>query len=317
MMSKIKVLYLTIDRDTRVANHFDDFRNAFCKYVDVTILKQKIFKHTPNDQHTTYLTGEQKYNRVLTGELDYDCIICDSLFLWMFEDWSMINIPTLSIIEDQHNKVPKIQVDYAVKHNHVIIHRYQFKKFHTDLPSHIRTFWSPHSVNVNIFLDWDIPVKKYGVLLSGAMYPIYKTRNEVLNSLIDEPYFKHLIRPKDYVSIQWPVGADYSRELNKAWLSVCCGSTYQYPIRKYMEIPASKSVLYADYFPELQDLGFIPDENMIIVDKNNIKGQCVDLFKNKKKLNRIAENGYNLIHDRHTDDIRCVELLNFIKKIIK
>ena len=308
-----------MDRDDRVICHFDDFRDMFCSCANVTVLKQKIIGRNgvfhPLHQYEDYLHGHQKYIPKLTKRMDYDCIICDSPLLWLFEDWTTIHIPTLSIIEDQHGIIPKHCVDHAIKHNHTIIHKYQFNKFHKNIPSHINTFWLPHSVNTNIYKDRNLP-KEYGVLLSGSMYKIYHTRNKALDSLKGESFFRHLRRPVDYAKTQWPIKDDYSKELNKSWLSICCGADVEYPVMKYYEIPASKSVLYSDYFSELGDLGFIPDENMIVLDKNNIKEQIIELLKDKTKLKRIALSGFDLIHHRHTDDIRSNELISYIKGIV-
>lgn len=311
-MSDVRILFLSMDRDKRIANHFDDFRNALCRYADVTVLKHKIDAVSPNDQHNGYLSGKIKYVKMLPKSLDYHCVICDCMFLWMFEDWSKVKIPVFTIIEDQHNDVPRIQVDFSIKHNHIILHRYQFNKFHTNLPAGTKKLWFPHSVNTNVFKDWRLP-KQYGVLASGSMTRLYNTRIMVKDALKDESIFTHIQRPVDYTENPWPVGKDYSKELNKAWLSVCCGAEVQYPIMKHFEIPASKSVLYGDYFPELGDLGFEPNKNMIIVDKKNIKDQVTQLLNDKDRLNRIAQEGYNLIQNRHTNDIRAKEMVTYIR----
>jgi spore maturation protein CgeB len=82
---------------------------------------------------------------------------------------------------------------------------------------------------------------------------------------------------------------------------------------KYFEIPACGSIIYGEYFDELGDLGFIPDENMIVVDKSDIIGQLNYLMEDKDNLKRLIQNGKDLIHSRHTTKIRAEELVDIIK----
>ena len=317
MRSDLRVLWLTMDRSDRVANHFDDLRDTFCKYANVTVMTQHLHNdNDPNRQHEAYLSGKESYKPMLTGALNYDYIICDAMFLWMFEDWDNIHIQTAIIIEDQHGKVPERQIQHAIKYSHTVIHRYKFNKFHTDLSKKVKTIWLPHSVNINNFKDYGLR-KEYGVLSTGLLANIYKTRSAVADSLKDREYFKRIERPLDYKKEQWPIQDGYSKELNKAWMSVCCSSILQYPVMKFFEIPASGSILYSDYLPELKELGFVPDKNMIQVNLNNIQGQVETLLKDEKRMQKVSAAGFKLIHDRHTNDIRAQELLHIIENECK
>lgn len=309
----MKTLWLTIDRHTRVANHFDDFRDAFCKDTDTIVISHKLHGLLPNQLHDQYKSKKRIYIPLLEDCSEYDVIICDAMFIWMFEDWKQIDTPTFIIIEDQHAKVPKIQVNFAVKHGHGIIHRYQFNQFHTDIPKHIKKIWSPHSVNVNNFKDYGLP-KETGVLQTGAIGGVYELRTLTHQTFRGCDFYKRIIRPVDDSKKQWPVQDDYSKELNKSWLSICCGATVEYPIMKFFEIPASKSVIYTDYFNELGDLGFIPNENMIQVNKNGLVRQARALLETPSKLESIAQSGYDLIHERHTNEIRAKELYSELEK---
>jgi hypothetical protein len=312
----MKVLWLTIDRNQRVANHFDDFRDTFCRVTDTDVLFQKLYNFLPNQLHEQYKNKSRVYPLMLEDITnEYDVIVCDAMFIWMFEDWNRIKIPTFIIIEDQHAKVPKLQIDFAIKHNMGIIHRYQFNQYHTDIPKHIKKIWSPHSVNINNFKDYGLP-KKYGLLQTGAIGGVYQLRSLVHDTMKGMPEYHRIVRPVDNAKQQWPVQDQYSRELNKAKICLCCGATVEYPVMKFFEIPASKSVLYTDYFNELGDLGFIPDENMIQVNKQTIRKQVKILVSEgwSGKLETIAQNGYNLIHERHTNEIRAKELKNELER---
>lgn len=308
----MRVLWLTTDRSQRVANHFDDFRNAFCRVADTAVMYSPSFDMRPNPLYEEYRKGDRQYKPQLQDiNNQYDIIVCDAFFLWMFEDWSNIDIPTAIIIEDQHGTVPPAQIQFAIEHDFIIIHRYKFDR---DMP--VRTIWSPHSVNIDIFKDYG-QKKEYGLLQTGATHNIYETRQLVNKSLKGQSIFHQIERPKEYVADQWPVREGYSKQLNKAWMSLCCGATVQYPVMKFFEIPASGSVIYTDYFSELGDLGFIPNVNMVQINKSNILNQVEALVNEMPhRLIEIAQEGYDLIHERHTNEIRCVELCNQLKDIL-
>jgi len=311
----IKVLWLGIDREERVAKHFIDLRNSFSEIADITVLNHGICTKTPSIDSLDLMVNGDGREKILQSHLidnNYDFIICDAPFAFNHEDWGLIDTPKAVIIEDQHNESPKIQVDFAVDNNFIILHRYKFNKYHTKLPKHIKTIWFPHSVNTDVFKDYSLD-KEYGVLLTGAMYMVYQTRHRLNKLFDDQKWFSRLVRPKEIDKVKWPAGGDYAKELNKSIMAVCCGSTHQYPVMKYFEIPASKSIVYGDWFSELGDLGFMPGINMIVAEDDAI-GQVNELLKNPDGLDKISQSGFNLINSRHTNTIRAKELLDIIKE---
>ncbi len=296
----MKVLWLCRDRSKRVASHFDALRKSFSGLCEVdTII------HTPGN-HSSFVRDQ-------LNKKDYDFIICDSPLCFCNEDWSNISIPKAVIIEDQHNKSPKQQIQFAVDNDFIILHRYQFNKYHTNLSSKVKTIWFPHSVNTEVFKDFNLP-KEYDLLQTGAMWDVYKTRILVNKTMTGEMCYTYIPRPNDKDANKWPIGIDYAKELNKSKFTVCCGSDHQYPVMKYFEIPASGSIIYGDYFNELGNLGFVPGVNMIQIDPKNIKSQIRDLSNNPFELKRLKDNGINLIQSRHTNEIRAKELVEIIKE---
>jgi len=311
----INVLWISINRKGRVTNYFDDFRREFYNNANVISI-------IDGNKHKQPLTQIGNFRKIGLHELierhSPDILICDSIFAYLQEDWSSVKVPVAIIIEDQHSNDKSVTsnwLDIAIKNDFIVIHRYKFNKYYTDLHNKCRVFWSPHSINTDIFKDYGLS-KEYGVLQTGAIYKIYKTRNIVYDTLKTHKEYHRIVRPVEYTDKQWPIGVDYAKELNKAYLSVCCGAAVEYPVRKFFEIPACKSVIYGDYFNELGDLGFIPNVNMIQIDISDIPNQIDRLLKNKDKLTEIANNGYALIQDRHTNQIRSIELYNYLKSQI-
>jgi len=316
---KLKILWLKIDTSKRVAGHYDDLPTELTKHCHIDVLTQSLQGLHPAMFQQKCLANEIKRDQIVRDHLeinnDYDFIICANLFAFNNENWDRIDIPKAMLFEDQHGENNLKQIQDAIKHQWIVLHRYQFNKFHKDTKKYTKCIWFPHSVNINTFRDYK-QRKKYDILQTGAVYKVYETRNFINNQFKDDPRFHQIPRPKENIEEPWPVGREYAKELNKAQLVVCCGSIYEYPVMKYFEIPASKSIIFGDWFPELGELGFKPYENMIVADKSNIKFQTKLLFDSPHRLKRIASAGFNLIQQRHTNTIRAKELIKIIKENI-
>ncbi len=311
---KLNILWCKIDTSTRVEGHFDHIIHELEKKCNVTILTRDLKGVHPATFQTMVINKKIILDSIITNTEQYDCIILAHPFAFN-EDWNKINIPIFTLLEDQHDKA-RFQVKMSIKYNFNVLHRYKLKPFNDDLNIQIKNHkWFPHAVNDNIFKDYGLS-KQYDLLQIGAIYPIYKIRNLVKKYFDINPYkgYKYIIRPKETDKVKWPIGVDYAKELNKAWFVLCCGADVKYPVMKYFEIPLCGSIVYGDYFEELGELGFIPDKNMIVIDKNNIKGQLDHLLLNKDNLKEIIYNGKELIKSRHTLKTRVNDLINIINK---
>ena len=316
---KIKILWCKIDTSKRVANHYDDIISALGNECHIDTLVQDLQGNHPAMFQQKCLNQSIDRPTIVKDHLKnncYDFIICANLFAFNNEDWSKIKIPKAVMLEDQHGENNLHQVNLMIKDKWLVLHRYQLKKFHTDLPNKTKCIWFPHSVNIKKFRDFK-QRKRYDILQTGALYKVYETRHFMKNTFEGDKRYKIISRPKENDPNAWPTGKEYSKELNKAYLNVCCGSIYNYPVMKYFEIPASGSVIFGEWFDELGDLGFEPYKNIIEIDKKNVHNQVNLLLDNKKRLMDIAKNGYDLIHDHHTTDKRAKDLINIIKEEIK
>ena len=315
---KLNVLWCKIDTTTRVANHYDDLLNALSKKINVKVLTQSLQGLHPAIYQQNCLDHSIFREKIVGDELKnnkYDFIICANIFAFNNERWDNINIPKAVMLEDQHGEHNKKQVQDMIDDEWIVLHRYQLNKFHVDLSKYTKCIWFPHSVNTKVFKDYR-QVKKYDILQTGALYQVYELRNFMVKYFQGDPRYTNIPRPKENEVKQWPIGKDYAKELNKAYLNVCCGSIYHYPVMKYFEIPACGSVIFGDWFKELGDLGFEPYKNMLVIDRQNIKYQVKLLLDNKKMLLEIAQNGLNLIKERHTVEKRADDLIKIIEENI-
>ena len=321
--NKLNILWCKIDTSKRVANHYDDLLVELKKLCNVDILVQGLQNLHPATFQQKCLSHDIKREQIVKNHINqanktYDFIVCANYFAFNNEKWDKITIPKAVLFEDQHGNNNHQQMNEILTNEWVVLHRYQFNQFYKNISEKIKCIWFPHSVDTTKFRNYRQP-KIYDILQTGATYACYESRNLVKKVLMGDPRYHNIPRPKENIDDPWPTGIDYAKELNKAYMNVCCGSIYQYPVMKYFEIASCNSVVYGDYFPELGDLGFKVFENMIEIPKTEqeIKLQLKFLLKNKNRLNIIAKNGQELIKKRHTTKKRAKELVEIIKTIIK
>jgi len=314
----MKILFPVVDRSIRVATHFTQFQKALSKVADVDFVMRKIPEgYKTGNYAKKVLTGQIKPKRILDSyfEKDYDFIVTDSDFVFVHENWKSTKIPKAIIKEDIYSVNSGLQVKWAKENKFdIIFYKYKnpfFKKYRA-VENIFRCMWSPHSVDIEMFKDYGLK-KKYEVLLVGRRGKnTYPKRNRLHHLLKGKKYFTSINRPlesnvgceKECLD-KWPVKEDYAKLLNQAEICVTSGLSFDYPVMKYFEIPASKCLLMSNWFSELADLGFKDGENMVVIDFKNLDSQIRSLLNNKEELKRIQNNGYELIHKFHTCDIRA------------
>jgi len=327
----MKILFPAVDRSIRVATHFTQFQKALSKVADVDFL----FVDVPRGWKTgTYATrimnGSIRPERVIDKQLKlkkYDFLVTDSDFVFVHEDWKNMDIPTAIIIEDsQKGRNPNLIMKWALQNRYDIIF-YKYKVYLKNYGNYSEIFkyiWLPHSIDIEMFKDYGLE-KKYPVLMVGQRNPkVYPNRYKAYESLKNKPWFTAIGRPiesnvgDEYENkVKWPIRKDYAKLLNQSDICITCGSTFKFPVMKYFEIPASKSLLVSNWFEELGDLGFEDGQNMVVADYSKLDLQMTSLLNDKKKLKRIQNNGYDLIHKFHTCDIRADQMVRHLEQWLK
>lgn len=98
-------------------------------------------------------------------------------------------------------------------------------------------------------------------------------------------------------------------------VSFVCGSAYNYPVRKYYEVAASGGFLLAHPCNGFTDLGFLPDENCVVVDFDNVAAQVKDLVRNEALRKTMAAKLQDTIYRLHNLETRTREFMEFVKYI--
>lgn len=325
----MRILWLTINRSHRVAHHFDDFRRTVSRFANVKVLMKSIAGD--RGQNAWQLSQRLVKGHEVTDDIvldylraddEFDFIFCDAFFAYINEDWTQFKIPSSIFIEDVHGPVPQIQVAKAKELGiETIFSRFNqgFHYYHPEAKFNFRCIWLPHSVMMERF-SGDVE-KSIDVLHTGVCPEFfYPNRYTAVKILGQKPYFKRVMRPKDKPgtirSKKWPIDRDYDDLLQSAKICVTGGSIINAPVQKYVEIPASGSLLLSNWFPDLGMLGFKNGFNMVSYYPENLVEVVENLLKDGDKIGAISENGRQLILSRHTSEIRSQQFINFICQIL-
>ncbi|MFC5558818.1 glycosyltransferase [Ureibacillus thermophilus] len=190
--------------------------------------------------------------------------------------------------------------------------------------------WLPFSIDQTIFKDWQLE-KDIDFLLMGQLYDRtnntgyqtltrkgrYPFREIVLEKMRGVKGFVFHPHPGHTASANALVNEKYAKELNRSKMFFTCGSILQYPVLKFFEAPACKTLLLAEPVPDILELGFKDGENFIACNQSNFYEKSMYYWKNEEERNRITENGYQFIHTKHTDEVRAKEFVDEVQRFIK
>ncbi len=327
----MKILFLTIDRSMMVTKHWGWVQDELAKTQDVDFLYQPKYGLKAGALMRKVMNGEIKVEEKIKPHLDktnkqYDFILTDSSCVFVNEKWDEIDIPKAMIMQDLHyneNKIgnPWMQARLAEKQKwDIIFTRYllPFPKYHSVLEKIAKICWMPHCINFDMFKDYGMK-KEIDVLMTGYhMDIIYPYRDKAYQILKNKKYFKEVTRPEETPTHtkKWPVAEDFSKLLNSARINITGGSILNYPILKYMEIAASKSLIFSNFFDELGMLGFKPDVNMVEMDFDNLESQIEWWLEHDDERNTLIENAYRLVKEKHTVQVRVEQIVKEIENFV-
>jgi len=314
----MKIYWPTVDRTHRVADYYDSFQQAVAQKAQVTFCRRTLeteaglwtWQHVRKGAPVKRLLDPTIVNQ-------YDVLFTDSIWAFLTEEWHSIKIPKYLMVVDQHGE--SVQSYTFKAHGEFGFDAY-FTRYRDSLRKYLPfchdrpVFWLPLSINPSVFRDYEEATRDI-CLLTGQAGWAYPFRRDASKALANTPWFEQIRRPPEHTEGAWPVGEDYARELNKARIGLACTSTYHYPVKKLFEIMACKSLLLCDDRTEMRDLGFVDGQNYLAYKSVDHIESLASRFLHPDLHDRadaIAQAGYNLVHTRHTDDIRAAQLLDMI-----
>jgi len=183
--------------------------------------------------------------------------------------------------------------------------------------------WCPFSIDPEIFHDMSQP-KIYDVINLGQLttqnYPFRWRVEQMLKSQEDIKYYK---RSKKTQPV-W--GVDYAKLINQSRIMATDCSTYNFAVQKMFETMACNTLLICNTPRSAKELGFKPGLNYvhwghepkqsIDVDDEMVMNTISYYLDNPDEAAKIALRGHELVHSRHTHDVRMKEFLSILEKYI-
>jgi len=173
--------------------------------------------------------------------------------------------------------------------------------------------WNPVAVDTSVFRDYK-QQKIHDILLAGAISHVYPLRQAYLDQLNSFNNFYRIVHPgyDHFTEEQATVGSKYAKLLNKAKICPTCGSIYEYPIQKFFEIPACRSLLAGPYFSDLEALGFIPDVNFLYVTRHNVQEKIRFILDDPELLEEMTDSCFSMVRKRHSTTVRAKQFVNLL-----
>lgn len=180
--------------------------------------------------------------------------------------------------------------------------------------------WFPHFINTEVNKDYGLR-KDIDLLMMGAVNDVYPLRKKILKYYSGDQRFVYHAHPGyreftgNEVNQQF-IGHRYAMEINRSKVFFTCPSVLHYPVIKYFEALASKTLLLAPSFKELEDLGFIPGYHFVSIDETDFQDKAEYYLENEKEREKIVEQGYQFICAKHSVKVRAEQLVKIMERIL-
>lgn len=304
----INVLFIAEDTSRLLNKNFHYLEKELTKVVNLTLWRKP--------GHISYILKQ------LSARPDFILLLndIDKEMTPMIKGLSHTGIPTGLFVNDVHRFV-NLRRNYITKNNLAHLFTVARDKFIEVYPEFTdKMVWFPHFVHTEINRDYDMK-KDINLLMLGAVNNIYPLRQKIIKAYEGNPNFIYHRHP-GYQNLskneedQHFIGQRYAKEINRAKIVFTCPSVFHYPVIKYFEVLACKTLLLAPTFGELERLGFVPGYHFVPIDENNFKEKAAYYLANKMERKKIAEQGYQFIRQKHSVRIRTNQLVKKIESIL-
>lgn len=163
----------------------------------------------------------------------------------------------------------------------------------------IRSFMD-ESIYRDYGLPKTIPVSIFGGARWANFYPW--RANSLLNLVNRLPTFVYThpgygAKPEHPFSVS---GESYAKILNQSHFSLADSTRIHCVVRKFLEIPASGSILVSPNTPGLDDWGFHDLQNCVLGSDKEIVDKIIAVYQDSALYEKIRKNGYELAHSRYS-----------------
>jgi len=242
-----------------------------------------------------------------------------------FGDCSFITCPKVYLIADMH--LAHRQHIQCIKRSGFDLVLFVYKWWENKVGKHVgtKTGWLPHSVNTNVFRDYQMPTL-YDVVSSGhsfvQYYPLRYLIQETLPnvsglkfSMPTHPQLR-MERPKFHPDIsKFLIRERYAKFLNQSKMFAFGGGASNYPVAKYFEGMGSETLVLAPFPKDGKELGFIPNENFVEINGDNFVDKIKWYLKHEDERQRIVECGRETVLRDHSVEKRAEQLTDFLHEL--
>lgn len=306
-VQKIKLLFITVDFQSYTE------RNTYYLCQELSKICDLVVWHDPGNITSILSQIPFKPDFILLN--DFKETRCPQI-----SGLPGLKIPFGIIMHDIHYKAAK-RMEFISKNKVRFIFSIYRDAFKRRFPKYSRKMhWLPHFVNTDIFKDYGL-TRDINWLMMGKMAYYYPLRVRVYQKMRDKPGFVYHSHPgyrniNDDQELEVFVGESYAREISRAKMFLTCDSMFHYPLIKYYEVLACKTLLLAPSSKELRDLGFIPGVHFVAVNRSNFMQKANYYLKHETERLRIAEAGYEMVRSKHSCEIRAAQLIELIRDIV-
>ena len=166
------------------------------------------------------------------------------------------------------------------------------------------------------------------LFLGNATNYIYPLRNSIYNNLKAlgiknkwttlarwSPKGQSLKRKKaEYLEKGHIVGSKYANRLSRAKCFLFGTSVFKYPLLKFFEATASGACVFSDLPLQWEKFHLDPRKNMVNINVDNWQEKLKYYLDNQGERKKVALAGYKMTMKHHTNDVRALELTNFLEE---
>ena len=298
----------------RFYNRFTDRRkilfSMLAEELNCTFSPRDTFSELPKDLDFIFVTGNPHTPNEVT---DVENIPSKTKLIWYVMDLHPDNTVCANL-RKIFKRADKIIGPYGP------VFRRKFPEF-VEKYIYIPNYFAPHDRYVELLYN-DSPTMK--CLLTGTVnkyYPIRQKikeeikKNSELEKYVDINYHPHW--KLDRLDCEKPpvTGDEYAKRLNSYFCCVTDSLTEEYAVDKYLEIPASGSLLLANQIRETDEIGLIPYTHFVPVTRGNVVNKIIDCLSKPWKYEYIRKQGSNYVRKNHSINNRIPVIIDIIESL--
>jgi len=320
----VKILWLTNLRPVGTIDFYGPLMHEMEKRAEVTVVRRQ-YADTEGAWCRNVMLSKGACPPIVDPVManTFDVVICDAMYSYMTEPWGQITAPLKAVLlGDMHGQMVQEYAGAAWSRFgfrlFLPIYIAAMQKFHSAIYADPRMIirWFPYWVDTEVYRDYGLP-KDIKALMTGVIHHVvYGLRDRINTAMAETAGYLRIPRPAEIPGSPnvWPLGADYGQLLSRAQMAFASTSIYNYPVTKLYEICACRTALACDWIPEMGDLGWVPEVNMVpLSEEDRALGDTIKHWLDQpERLQEIADAGHRLITERYTAPKRADDLLDIL-----